>query len=688
MKKKSNKVTIPIPFVNSHTLVSLQHKIDNLFHKGFKLHQTGDLDEAEKMYVNILSLNSKHFDSLHLLGVIHYQKKNYNKAIQLLDLAIQLNPYISLVSFNRGLILHALNRFNEALESYDLAIKINPNYADAFFNRGNILQELKRFDEALESYDFAIKINPNYASAFFNRGNIFKDFNRLNEALDSYNFAIKINPNYASAFLNRGNILQEFKRFDEALESYDLAIKINPNYADAFFNRGNIFKEFNRFNEALESYDLAIKINPNYADAFFNRGIILQELKRFDEALESYDLAIKINPNYVDAFVNRGNTLQELKRFYEALESNDLAIKINPNFAELFYNRGIILQELKRFDEAFDSYDFAIKINPDYADAYWNKSLSLLLLGKVELGWQLFEWRWKREPLLLHSRCFSQPLWLGQEELHGKTMLLHAEQGLGDTIQFCRYAKLVKARGAHVILEVPQALVGLLSQLEGVDELIPTGSTLPDFDYHCPLMSLPLAFKTELNSIPSSTKYISADLNKSKEWRHKLGPTEKLKVGVVWNGGFRANQPKVWSVNERRNIQLSIFSSYLKDVDVDFYSLQKGDPAESEIKGRELDFWPNGNFYNFMGEVNDFTDTAALIDNLDLVIAVDTSTAHLAAAMGKPTWILNRFDSCWRWLLDRNDSPWYESVKLYRQDESRDWAAVMTQVVQDLKSMC
>jgi len=314
--------------------------------------------------------------------------------------------------------------------------------------------------------------------------------------------------------------------------------------------------------------------------------------------------------------------------------------------------------------------------------------LTLLLSGDFENGFQFYEWRWKNPALQMDPRQFAPPLWLGEEPLRGKRILLHSEQGLGDTIHFCRYLPLVARLGAHVILEVPRPLVELLKNLEGVSQIVAQGENLPDADYHCPLLSLPLAFRTDPATIPSATPYLHVAPVKARAWRERLGAQKQLRVGLVWSGGFRANAPEGWDVtNEKRNIRLDVFARAFNDVDADFFSLQKGDPAESEIRGREAEYWPRGNFHNFAGEIADFSDTAALIANLDLVISVDTATAHLAAALGKPTWILNRFDTDWRWMLDRDDSPWYRSVRLYRQDESQRWEPVLRRVAADLTTL-
>jgi hypothetical protein len=285
---------------------------------------------------------------------------------------------------------------------------------------------------------------------------------------------------------------------------------------------------------------------------------------------------------------------------------------------------------------------------------------------------------------LQSKRSFSEPLWLGEQSLVGKTILLHAEQGLGDTLQFCRYVPLVAKLGAKVILEVQRPLFKLLQNLEGVSQIVALGDMLPAFDYQCPLMSLPLAFKTEIESIPNQVPYIHAPPIRVEYWKTKLPAHQKLKVGLVWNGGFRPNQPELWSLNARRNIPLAKIAQ-INVPGIDFYSLQKGEPAESELIQSGNQYWDSSNFYNFAGELNDFSDTAALIANLDLVISVDTSTAHLAAAMGKPVWLLNRFDTCWRWLIDREDSPWYPTIKIYQQEKMGDWDKVLQRVKKDLQ---
>ena len=664
----------------------MANQADRLFQQGLALLNQERLEQAREIFEKVVKINPKHFDAFHLLGIIAAQLNAFEAADVLFDKAIKLNRNNPYFYCNRGNVLKELKQFKNAISNYDKAIGINKDFALAHLNKSIALCDLERFEEALSSVDNAIQVKSNYAEAYYQRGFNLKELKRYDDALASYNQAIEIKPDFAEAYSSRGTLLAEFKRFAESIVSYETAIQLKPDFAEAYLNQANVFKELKRFDESLASYDKAIELKRDYADAYSNRAIVLKELKRFEEALASCYKAIDIKPDFAEAYLNQGNVLKELNFFEDALNSYNKAIDYKFDFAEAYSSRGILLAEFKRFEESLTSYDKAIEHKRDFADAHLNKSFLLLSLQNFENGWQLYEWRWKSIQKISY-REFSQPLWLGIESLENKTILLHAEQGLGDTIQFCRYAALVKQTGAKVLLEVPKSLIELLKDLEGVDVLLEQGKQLPPFDYHCPLLSLPLAFKTRLETIPFAKPYLKANQNKTNYWQKRIGNLTNLKVGLVWNGGFRANQSELWTVNERRNISLRILANKLSAINVNFYSLQKGEPADSEIRGQENLYWPNNNFFNFTNEIIDFSDTAALIENMDLIIAVDTSTAHLAAALGKPTWILNRFDSCWRWMLDRDDSPWYESVKLYRQGEDRQWDAVLERVAGELKKL-
>jgi tetratricopeptide (TPR) repeat protein len=497
--------------------------------------------------------------------------------------------------------------------------------------------------------------------------------------------ALAARPDFFDPLNLLGIIAARSGRLEEAASLFGRAVAVDPDNAFAHNNRGNTFKDLGRLEEALGSFERALEINPNYAEAYSNRGNALKDLGRFGHALASYDRALRIKPDNAVTHNNRGMVLQDLNRLEDALDSFDRALKIQPDYVDAHVNRGIALQDLKRIDPALACYESALRINPEHAVAHWNLARCRLLAGDFARGWQGFEWRWKMARPGTAGRGFSQPVWLGKESLADKTILLYAEQGLGDTLQFCRYARTVANLGARIIMEVPGPLVSLLSTLDGVAHVVPQGASLPRFDYQCPLMSLPLAFRTELSSIPAPNDYLNSDPAKRLYWQEKLVEKDKRRVGLVWSGGSRPDQPELWSLNERRNIDLAKLAR-LKDERIAFYSLQKGQPAQSDPARLQAAGWDGPEIIDHTAELNDFSDTAALVDNLDLVIAVDTSTAHLAGALGKPVWILNRYDTCWRWLLGRDDSPWYPSVRLYRQERPGDWDGVVERVAADLSA--
>ena len=643
--------------------------VDALNNRGNALRALKRHEEALASYDQALAIKPDYADALNNLGNTLSALKRHEEALASYDRVLAIKPDYADALNNRGNALQILKRHEEALASYDKALSIKPDYADAFNNRGNALKELKRFDEALASYDKAIVLKPDYTDAFYNQGLALQELKRFDEALASYDKALAIRPDYADAFNNRGNALKELERLDEALASYDKAIALKPDYAAAFNNQGLALQELKRFDEALASYDKALSIKPDYADAFNNRGNALGELKRFEEALASYDNAIALKPDYAAAFNNQGLVLQELKRFDEALASADKAIILKPDYAEAFNSRGLVLQKLKRFEEALASYEHALKVRPDYTEAHWNEALLRLLTGDFIPGWVKHEWRWKNKSLALIKRNFSQPLWLGADAIDGKVILLYSEQGFGDTIQFSRYVPLVAARGASVILEVERPLRELMTTLTGATQTISKGNPLPDFDYHCPLLSLPLAFGTRLETVPSASPYLRVPTQALQHWTTRLGPSDRPRIGICWAGR------STFKEDQNRSIGLSPMLPLLSNADVQFFSLQK------DLRAGDAEILSSHRQITHLGkDIGTFSDTAAIISLMDLVISSDTSIVHLAGALGKPIWILLQFVPDWRWLLDRDDSPWYPTARLFRQDETRNWNAVIARV--------
>jgi tetratricopeptide (TPR) repeat protein len=584
------------------------------------------------------------------------------------DSALSLRPDFVEALVNRGVAHYELKRFGDALANYDRAIALRPNNADAFVNRGNALGKLQRHDEALASYDDALKLQPRHVEALTNRGLALHRLERFDQALASYDEALALQPDHAGALVSRGVTLHDLKRFDEALKSYNRALALRPDYAEALVNRGVTLHELKQSAEALKSYDQALAAEPDNVEALTNRGVALHDLAQYGEALASHERALAVQPDHAGALGNRGVTLHKLGRLDEALASYDRALALRPDFAEALVNRGVTLHDLKRFDEALASYDRALSLRPDHADAHFFGSLSRLLTGDFSCGWVEYEWRRKGASTGPSKRDFPQPLWLGGDEIADKTILLHSEQGFGDTIQFCRYAPLVAARGARIILEVEEPLQGLLTGLAGAARVIAKGNLLPQFDLHCPLPSLPLAFKTQLETIPSAKSYLRAPDQALPKWNTRLPIKRHLRIGLAWTGNAKHIRDR------ERSVDLAHLLPLL-DVDATFVSLQKVVRAADTATLNN-----SSSILHFGHQLESFSDTAALISHLDLVISVDTSIAHLAAALGKPVWILLTHVPDWRWLLDRDDSPWYPTARLFRQSDTREWDSVIARV--------
>jgi tetratricopeptide (TPR) repeat protein len=562
-----------------------------------------------------------------------------------------------------------MQRFDAALASFDRAVAVRPDHVDAYYNRANTLHVLKRFDEALASFDRALALRPHYAPALANRGVTLHALARYEEALASCDAAVALWPDGDAVFANRGMTLHALKRFDEALASFDRALALRPDNTEALGSRGVTLHALRRFDEALASYDRALALRPDDAEVNVNRGVTLFQLKRFDDALASCDRALALQPDFPEAHSSRGNALSMLKRFDEAMADYDRALVLRPHYAEAHTNLGVTLHALKRFDDALQSHERALAARPDFAEAHYNEGLCRLLIGDFDRGWAEHEW-WRETDQLKHAkRNFAQPPWTGSPAIAGKTILLHAEQGFGDTIQFCRYAARIEALGGRVILEVQRPLHDLMQTLPGAARIVSRGDPLPDFDMHCPMLGLPLVFGTGLATIPRETPYLRASAQAVANWSARLPPKTRPRIGLAWSGRPEHNN------DQNRSIDLASFLSPLEGVDATLVSLQRDVRAADAIvlQGRS-------DVIHFGEELKDFSDTAALAANLDLVISVDTSVAHLAGALAKPVWVLLPFIPDWRWLLDRDDSPWYPTARLFRQDDSRRWDSVLARL--------
>jgi len=653
--------------------------IERLMLKALSLLQQGRPAEAERLYRQILAAAPRHTEALHMLGIIALQQRRFDDADRLIHESLAISPHSAEALSNRATALRALGRLDEALVSYDEALAIKPGFVEALHNRGNVLKDLGRPEEALASYDQALAVRPGLAEALRNRAAMLKELGRLEEALASYDQALAIRPDDAEALNTRAAALLQQGRPQEALTSCDRALAIKPEFVEALNNRAVALVQLSRPEEALASFDRALELKPDYVPALSNRGKALLDVyraERSEEALESFDKALAINPDDAGVLINQAHALSQLGRSQDSLTSADRALAVRPNSAEALNNRAVALVGLSRLEEALASHAAAVAAKPDFAEAHWNEALCRLSLGDYATGWEKYEWRWRCEFMAKAKPEFAAPLWLGQEDLSGKRVFLHAEQGLGDTLQFCRYAPAVAAKGATVTLGVPAPLGSLLRTLPGVERVVSDYDPSWTFDFHCPLMSLPLAFGTRVETIPAPVPYLWANPFRTAAWRERLAQLGGIKVGLVWAGSGRV---RVVDLRLMRLEQMQQFGAVDR---VSLVSLQKGEPA-SQTRPPP----PGLAIHDWTDELSDFADTAALIAALDLVISVDTAVAHLAGALGKPVWVLLHHSPDWRWLLDRQDSPWYPTVRLFTQPRPGDWASVVRRVSSELRDI-
>jgi len=566
--------------------------------------------------------------------------------------------------------LHQAGDIERAVAIYRQLLETAPSHPQLLFLLGSAQIQMGHAEAAVQHLTETLRLLPGQPRALCNLGVALHSLSRYDEALAAYDGAVGLTPGYATAYNNRGTTLSALGRTDDALISFDRAIALAPNYVEAHNNRGNILRLNGRPEEALAAFDRAQALNPTYVAALVNRGTVLNELARPAEALACFDRAVGLDPNNADAHCGRGPALLNLNRLDEALTSLDRALALQPDHAIAHCNRGNVLHNLMRLDEALEEFNRAIALAPDMADAQTNKGLLKLTRGELAEGFRLYEWRRKTPRGLREDRHFSQPQWTG-EPLAGKTLLVHTEQGFGDAVQVCRYLPKIAALGGKVVVEARPRLLPLLASLKGDYAFVAWGTPLPGFDLHCPVMSLPLAFATTLATIPGEVPYLFADPDRRARVAQRLGPAARPRIGLVWSRGKEAD-------DHQRSFSLAALAPLLA-LPFEFHSLQKDTfPADAAH--------PLAARLQLHGEEqNDFADAAALIDAMDLVISIDTAVAHIAGAMAKLVWILLPQPADWRFLLDRSDSPWYPTARLFRQRAAGDWDGVIAEVAECLQ---
>jgi tetratricopeptide (TPR) repeat protein len=616
---------------------------DSLCEQGLAAHRAGRLDEARDRYERALTADARHFDSLHHLGLIFAAIGEPVRGVELMERAAAVNPNVAALQSNLGWILAEAGRLDDAIAACRRAIALNPRSVEAYANLGSAQLRLQSYDEAIASYDQALRLDPRHAAAHYNRANALRDRGALADALTSYEAALRLQPGFVEAWINRGGVFERL-RYPEA---------------------------------ALASFDQAIAIRPDLAVAHANRAKVLNDLKRSQAALASAERAIELQPHFAVAHNDRALALFDLRRLEEALAACERAIALDPDFPEAHNSRAITLFDLRRLDAAVSSCEGAIALRPDFAAAHLNRATALLSLGDLQQGFEEYRWRWRVngfQPAIGALR----PVWDGKP-LHGKSILVYGEQGFGDHLQFCRYIPLVKAIADSVALMTEPALATLFRRsFPGVD-VTTTVEADARFDVQAALMDLPHVFGTTLGTIPASVPYLTAEPAAVAGWRERLRSYEDLRVGLVWAGDSHRGRPAGVAVDRRRSLRLAQFAPLAGVHGVTFFSLQKGEAAAQASATP-----PGMRLIDLTADLHDFSDTAALIASLDLVIAVDTAVAHLAGALAKPVWILSRYEGDWRWLNGREDSPWYPTARVFHQRASGAWDQVVTRVAAEL----
>ncbi|MDR3448955.1 MAG: tetratricopeptide repeat protein [Alphaproteobacteria bacterium] len=539
-----------------------------------------------------------------------------------------------------ALIECQLGRLIEAQKWLARALAVSPDSADLQCHYGLVLLELEKYDKAVTAFTRTIALVPDHLEAHYRLGSALSKKGEIKEAEEVYRRVLLLKPDHVDALNNLGNIMNKTGKPAEAINCFRRAIAADPTFVMAYNNVGLTLVSLGQLDAAEAFYRHAIALKPDYPEAINNLGIVFGLVDRFDEAKFQYRKALELRPNYPEALSNLGN----------------------------------VCKDCGEMDDAIRHYKKSVSLK-DSAEFRHNLALTLLAVGRFDEGWREYESRWGTKQLGSAQRSFKQPQWQG-EDAEGRTLLIHAEQGFGDTLQFCRYAKLAKARGMRVIMAVPRALVKLIGSLDGVDHAVVDDRPLPNFDLHCPMLSLPLAFGTRWDTIPANIPYLAAKTQAVAAWGERL-PDAKgaLRVGLVWAGSERKGSQDLIATNRRRSLAPELLRPLINVPGVQFYSLQKtGTPAPADF-----------NLIDYMADCGDFADTAALVANLDLVISVDTAMVHLTGALGKPVWVLNRFNSCWRWFREGEHSPWYPTLRLFRQPRFGDWESVIAHVRDELR---
>lgn len=640
-----------------------------------ELFEQKDFRAAQNVLFDLLKDDQNDSDVLNFLAVIKLNMGDYSKAAGYLEKVISIYEPHPAAHYNLGLCYQHFKLNEEAKKHYKRAVELNPLNFDALINLGVILQAQEDYDSAEDYFNKALLLQPNSSKLFNNRGNLFFKKNEYELAEKNYRKAILLEPDNPEFLFNLGNCCFQQGFIEDAIGLFKRTAELNPNEHLAGFNTGIALFKLNKFKEAIDYFKIVLTKDPKNEEAHFNLGSCYRELKQYKAALQCYESAVAFNPGNIAAYINIGNVYNQLGDENKAKLYFDKVSNNNETKAVVFTNIGVSKMGQSLVDEASQYFDIALQFEPENPAIHYNKAHALLIKGNYDEGWTEYGWRKKRKEFF--PREFSRPELKSGMDVNGKTILVYDEQGLGDTIQFVRYIPMLQKLGAIVIFECNKMLLGLFREHTVGRKMIGRDRIKEppiEYDYQIPLLSLPQFFNTTINNIPSEVPYIYADSSYSKKMAGIIGNSKEYKIGIVWGGN------PVHTGDSNRSCRLENFKALLSVPNIKFYSLQKGGP---------LDQLEECNFpITVLNEYLDtFMDTAAAIENLDLVITIDTSVAHLAGAMGKRTWLLLPFFPDWRWMLDRKDSPWYPTMKLFRQNEEGNWKTVMKEIETELREL-
>jgi tetratricopeptide (TPR) repeat protein len=634
-----------------------------------QLHQSGRLREAETAYRARLASDPNDALALRGLGIIAGQTGHVQQAAALLQRSAAFAPDDPRTLNPLGLMLLAMGRFEDAILVFRRVTQIEPGFPDAHNSLGAALKRKGDIAGARAAYEQALRLRPDFPEAANNLAITFQEQGNLERAVELYQQAIASRPNYPEALSNLGNALRLQGQLDESILAFRQAASLQPQSPEIQYNLGIALQQKGLIAESIAAYRRALQIRPTCVEALNNLGNALQQEMDFAGAAEVYRQAIALKPDLADAHNNLGRALKDLGLLDEAMASYRKAIEIVPGHADAHSNLGNALRELGQLEAAEAEFSAALSADPNFAEAGWNLGLLSLLRGDFERGFEAYELRNKVKESYVDPQ-FLRSFWDGSD-LSGRTILLLAEQGLGDTIHFIRYVPQVRARGGRVMVLAQPRLVKLLTAQPGIDRVLTVGEEIPPFDVTCPLMSLPRVLRTTLRTIPNEVPYLVVDAGKADAWKAKLS-LDRPNVGLVWAGNPTYRNDRL------RSIELRQWEPILRTPGINWISLQKG-PAATQARD-----WP---IADYSERLADLQDTAALVSRLDLVIAVDTAVAHLAGALGRPTWMLIPFAPDWRWMLDREDSPWYPTMRLFRQPSRGDWTTPIEKLAAQLRAL-